>query len=351
MNKRFFMALPVIGLTLVGQGAAYPSDLIYFSTFESAESIVSPKVGAAGQVVRTVTFVPGAEGNAVRIPSLGAGVVVINLPDGLPVEKGVIEFDAKLEATSDSFGSAGNPALFQVCPAGSNGELMNLGFTANNGAGLSGLCTVFGSRSFSSNGESVMTMSYSSIFGSSDYNAWHHYSYVWNTNGISGSVDTMRVYLDGKVLVKGTVPSSALSSFASGLKQALRLCLSRNPDDTTNNQVPYCVDNLKIWKTDTPKEEEDPELPVVSEVTAKQHYPWCGKIDIGYTVAGSTDGLLVKITVKDNDNDVTYEAKSFDAAPTAKAGSHTVVWDATKDGVNKVSKNMVATVSLIVPED
>jgi len=60
---------------------------------------------------------------------------------------------------------------------------------------------------------------------------------------------------------------------------------------------------------------------------------------------------LVKITVKDNDNDVTYEAKSFDTVPTAAAGTHALVWDATKDGVDKVSKNMVATVSLIVPEN
>ena len=136
-----------------------------------------------------------------------------------------------------------------------------------------------------------------------------------------------------------------MSRSASALGASLKMYLS-----VDHNGIPFYLDEFKVWKTDTPS--EDPvELPVVSEVTAKQHYPWCGKVDIGYTIAGSTDGLLVKISVKDSDNNVTYEAKTFDVKPTAAAGAHTVVWDATKDGVNKVSKNMVATVSLIVPAE
>ena len=138
-----------------------------------------------------------------------------------------------------------------------------------------------------------------------------------------------------------------IAGFSDGLNNPLTLFFMAN---TSNS--PFLIDEFKIWKTDTPSEDPAPvELPVVSAVTAKQHYPWCGKVDIGYTVAGLTDGLLVKISVKDNDNNVTYEAKTFDVKPTATAGAHTVVWDATKDGVNEVSKNMVATVSLIVPAE
>ena len=140
------------------------------------------------------------------------------------------------------------------------------------------------------------------------------------------------------------------SRFVANVTTPARLVFSTPKLEAEIGKSPFLIDEFKVWKTDTPS--EDPvELPVVSEVTAKQHYPWCGKVDIGYTVAGSTDGLLVKISVKDNDNNVTYEAKTFDVKPTAAAGAHTVVWDATKDGVNKVSKNMVATVSLIVPAE
>ena len=147
--------------------------------------------------------------------------------------------------------------------------------------------------------------------------------------------------------------SGSILTFAKALKKALTLRISTPTGSGCKGRYsPFLIDELKVWKTDTPSEDPAPvELPVVSEVTAKQHYPWCGKVDIGYTVAGSTDGLLVKISVKDNDNNVTYEAKTFDVKPTAAAGAHTVVWDATKDGVNKVSKNMVATVSLIVPAE
>ena len=116
------------------------------------------------------------------------------------------------------------------------------------------------------------------------------------------------------------------------------------------------VDEFRIWSTDKTTFEPGPIVPVddlvkVSGVTAKQHYPWCGKVDISYIVAGQTDGLIATISVRDVDNGVVYEAKTFDVAPTAAVGMHTVVWDATADGVDKTSRNMVATVSLVVPEN
>ena len=187
-------------------------------------------------------------------------------------------------------------------------------------------------------------MTYSDVLGASDPKGWHSYRLVWNKDGLTANGDGVALYIDD--VLRGSSGSEA-TSFIAKLQQAMVVVL----DEEWNNS-PFLIDELKVWKTDTPSEDPAPvELPVVSEVTAKQHYPWCGKVDIGYTVAGSTDGLLVKISVKDNDNNVTYEAKTFDVKPTAAAGAHTVVWDATKDGVNKVSKNMVATVSLIVPEN
>ena len=157
----------------------------------------------------------------------------------------------------------------------------------------------------------------------------------------------MRLYLDEEIVLSNNVSMVDSSAFVSKMVQKIWLHLGGGLTETV-------YDELRIWSTDRTTFPEGPinpdvVLPVVSAVTAKQHYPWCGKIDIGYTVAGSTDGLKVKITVKDNTNNVTYEAKTFNVEPTAAAGAHTVEWDATADGVNKVSQNMVATVSLIVP--
>ena len=343
MRTQVLMA--TVGLALTGFGAGYPTDLIYYSKLDSAADITAPQVGASGEILGSVTFGSGQEGNAALIPSDVIGLCV-PFPDGFPIEKGKVEFSAKLMTTKTVYGGGGGSPTFAHMERADTGlEVLDLSISGNDGGGHSGLVLNFVRTRFFTDDNVGYDVPYSSIYGDSDHLAWHHYTYIWNTNGIAGSTDMVRVYIDDKLKLHGKLDASELSQYAINLGAPLKMYLG-----VGHNHLPLYIDELKVWKTDTPSE-NPVELPVVSEVTAKQHYPWCGKIDIGYTVAGSTDGLQVKITVKDNANNKTYEAKTFDVKPTAAAGMHTVVWNATADGVTTASQNMVATVSLIVPEN
>lgn len=343
-NQTALFAAAVTAMSGITFG--YSSDLVYHCTFDSQAAIKCPAVGSQGTVSDAVTFTSGIRDNAAKIPAYGGECVRVELPNGLPVDKGTIEFDAKIETSSDGFSDRGNPCFLQVNAESGKAMLLDLFFNANNGGGGSGLCLKFGGvMSLATHGFPDVCSSYSAIFGGNTASAWHHYSIVWNTNGIAGAVGNLKVYVDGVEKISSSNAFFEDGSYAKSMSSAS--CLYFSTPDSTQNRVPYLIDEFKVWKTDTPP--EDIELPVVSDVTAKQHYPWCGKVDIGYTVAGPTDGLLVKISVKDNDNGKTYEAKTFDVKPNATVGAHTVVWDATADGVTLASKNMIATVSLVVP--
>ena len=342
MRTQVLMA--TVGLALTGFGAGYPTDLIYYSKLDSVADITSPQVGAAG-TIGVASFQAGKTGNAMLIPA-STGSVTIPFANGLG-NKFCIEFDMKLMKDGDNFGDGSDPNVFTLFGASSS-IVCGFMFTANDGAGNSGAAWggPYGDGVSTWPGQYSASIPYSEILGANSKD-WHHYKLLWNANGLNGTVNTLAVYIDGQVNAIGYSDTTKVNALSGKMNQALTLVFGAGEF----NGSPFLVDDFKVWNTDTPSGDIPPvELPVVSEVTAKQHYPWCGKVDIGYTVAGSTDGLLVKISVKDNDNNVTYEAKTFDVKPTAAAGAHTVVWDATKDGVNKVSKNMVATVSLVVPE-
>lgn len=340
--------LMTVGLACAGFGAGYPSDLVLYSTLDSAADVTAPRVGAPGEV-KDADFIDGLYGKAIRV--LGSSVTPrFMLESGLPVEKGSIEFYAKI-VTDHTVYVAGNDVYFLASITDAGALTDRFLIDANDGGGGHGFVCSYpvgmGRTSYEGYGSSY---DFSTIYGQKDPKEWHHYAIVWNTNGIAGSSHAMRLYLDEEIVLSNFVSSVECDdAYVSRMVQKVWLHLGGGLTETV-------YDELRIWSTDRttfPEGPINPDVvpPVVSEVTAKQHYPWCGKVDIGYTVAGSTDGLKVKITVKDNTNDKTYEAKTFDVAPTAAAGTHTVVWDATADGVTTASQNMVATVSLIVPEN
>jgi len=349
MKKSLVVLSVALGVVTCGVGASVPDELIFYSKFDSAADIASPAVGVAGTDAGA-TFVSGKDGNALLVP---AHAVVARFPfsSGLPVDKFCMEFYGKIMNSSDSFADKCDPFLFGMKTTSTKQTAFELYFTSNNGGGRSGLICGGGGVCISTWNTATLSPLYSSILGQTDPKGWHKYTIRWNKNGLDGQAPCLAVHIDGAKHISGITQKDEVDALTTMFGQSLELLFSNVLENQTHGRSPIALDEFKVWKTDTPKEEDDPVLPVVSAVTAKQHYPWCGKIDIGYTVAGSTDGLMVKISVKDNDNNVTYEAKTFDTAPTAAVGAHTVVWDATKDGVNKVSKNMVATVSLIVPEN
>ena len=78
----------------------------------------------------------------------------------------------------------------------------------------------------------------------------------------------------------------------------------------------------------------------VSDVTARQRYPWNGKIDIDYTVTGTdTADTALAVSLTDHDTGRVYTLTD--------AGRHRVTWDTAVDGLDLVSSNVTATVSLV----
>ena len=78
----------------------------------------------------------------------------------------------------------------------------------------------------------------------------------------------------------------------------------------------------------------------ISDVTARQRYPWNGKIDIDYTVTGTdTTDTALAVSLTDHDTGRVYTLTD--------AGRHRVTWDTAVDGLDLVSSNVTATVSLV----
>lgn len=237
--------------------AVVDSTLVYHCRFDSPRDITNPTIGEAGEILGTIQFAEGLRGQAARIPEYGKGFVCINLPKGLPLEKGKVSFYAKLETERDYFVSAGNPTFIHICPPGSAAEVNNFAFTANNGGGKSGFLLNFAGYIMTTSDRCYGRMPYSLVFGEADPKAWHRYSYVWNTKGLEGSSDTVRAYIDDQLMLKGTLPERVMEKYVARMSQVLTMCLPRSPKDPMNNHVPFLIDELKVWSTDYPVGEED----------------------------------------------------------------------------------------------
>ena len=99
---------------------------------------------------------------------------------------------------------------------------------------------------------------------------------------------------------------------------------------------------------------EEPPPPGVSNVVARQRWPWNGLVDVDYEVGGYTEGLEVRISfAKQGDEGRPRVATRFLAGtePSAVPGRHRATWDAAADGAaNFVASNLVATVALVEPD-
>ena len=85
----------------------------------------------------------------------------------------------------------------------------------------------------------------------------------------------------------------------------------------------------------------------VSDVTARQRWPWNGLVDIDYTITGDdTAGMTVDLSVKDNNTGIIYTPTNLLQIPPAVEGRHRVTWDTAADNLDLISSNMAVTVSL-----
>ncbi len=92
--------------------------------------------------------------------------------------------------------------------------------------------------------------------------------------------------------------------------------------------------------------------PVVSNVVARQRWPWNGLVDVDYEVGGSTNllaGLEARISFAASDGR-SWVATNFlaGAKPSAAPGAHRATWNAPADGVTDVvAGSVTATVELV----
>ncbi len=85
----------------------------------------------------------------------------------------------------------------------------------------------------------------------------------------------------------------------------------------------------------------------VSDVAARQRWPWNGKVDIGYTITGDdASDKVIAVQVTDHNTGTVYTPKSFQAIPSTGAGTHRITWDTAADGLNLISTNVSVTVAL-----
>ena len=86
----------------------------------------------------------------------------------------------------------------------------------------------------------------------------------------------------------------------------------------------------------------------VSDVTARQRYPWNGMVDIDYTITGSdTEDTAIAVKVTDTDTGKIYTPTNFLEVPPTIAGRHRITWSTEADGLNLIASNVTVTVSLL----
>ena len=87
----------------------------------------------------------------------------------------------------------------------------------------------------------------------------------------------------------------------------------------------------------------------IKNVTAKQRYPWNGKVDISYTIVGdvaaevtqSGEVAVLKVAAIDKTANATNMATKLSGDVSITEGTHSLVWDMGADGLSFKSSNVV----------
>ena len=92
--------------------------------------------------------------------------------------------------------------------------------------------------------------------------------------------------------------------------------------------------------------------PYVTNVVAKQRYPWNGTVDISFEVVGDVEADLpegkvaeLSVTMTDQKTGKTYAATNLTGDTEPTAGIHHIVWDMSEQGVQVYSPKAMFTVA------
>jgi hypothetical protein len=87
----------------------------------------------------------------------------------------------------------------------------------------------------------------------------------------------------------------------------------------------------------------------ITDVSAKQRYPWNGLVDITYTISGDVGSMTrpsMIMTAVDENTGLTYLASTFLSKPPMTVGTHTVTWNPIADALHITSDKMRMTISI-----
>jgi len=95
---------------------------------------------------------------------------------------------------------------------------------------------------------------YSYVIGAADPAAWHHYTVIWNTNGIESVTGNpaVAVLFDDKIILSRPVSAVNFTSHVNGMQSVRYLSLTINAYN--RGRSPYSIDEFKVWDTDNPTE-------------------------------------------------------------------------------------------------
>ncbi len=301
-----------------------PLELVYHSTLDSESAIVSPIIGESG-TCSGATFIPGKIGAALHVPALSR-VALIPFTDGLPPDRGCIEFWAKVENQSTVFGVAGDPMLLYISGANDTDIFGRLEFNCNNGGGAGGIGLSWPYFVGYTHRHSGFT-NYSTILPQDTF-GWHHYAIVWNVDGIAGLGDNTRIALliDGKKIVGGDGGSDwNPDGFIAAMSGPVKFHLSCSV--TTWGRSPYAIDELKVWNSDVITYKDFAYAQDVSVVyDGKQH------------ALAAPDGAALQYSLSES-------GPFVDECPARKDAGNTIVWYVqTVEGLGTVTNH--ATISI-----
>ena len=92
--------------------------------------------------------------------------------------------------------------------------------------------------------------------------------------------------------------------------------------------------------------------PVVSNVVARQRWPWNGLVDVDYEISGYTAGLKAEIVFEEQGGTNRWTATKFfaDVEPTLNPGLNRATWDSKAEGATDLVATVVATMRLVREE-
>ncbi len=219
-----------------------PPNLIFYSTLDSMDSITSPVVGNAGTCNGT-TFIDGRSGNALSGP-VHTDLVDFPFADGLPANKGCVEFWAKLTGGNTMYTDSGNPTFLHA-NSSDGSTLFAIEFNANNGGGRGGIWSA-GMLGFASEGWSYSKPYSTYLTGS--ISDWYHYALVWNLNGIAtiNGAPYAAILINGEVVARLNANESwSKDDFVRAMSGSLHVFIGAQ-----GSKVPFAIDDLKIWDGD-----------------------------------------------------------------------------------------------------